>query len=179
MPVIEPMPRDELEPGVRERLAAMAAPIAASNYPLVLAWNPAALEAFMADPPGQDGLLGFELREALRIRSAQLGGCDSCQVAQYDPSIDAGSVACMVDPGGAGDPRQRLAMEFMRRMHLDHLSIDAAFYRELGEVFTVPEILELGLLCAQFVGGHRFVHTLDMFGTDPPVFAYRRSVAAG
>jgi alkylhydroperoxidase family enzyme len=156
----------------------MAAPIANSNYPLVLAWNPAALEAFMADPPGQDGLLGFALREALRIRSAQLGGCASCQVAQYDESIDSDAVACMVDPA-TGDPRDRLAMEYLRRMHLDHHSIDAAFYRELGEVFTVAEILELGLLCAQLVGGHRFVHTLDMFGTDPPVFAAPRTARAG
>jgi hypothetical protein len=63
-------------------------------------------------------------------------------------------------------------------MHRDHMSIDADYYRALGEHFTVAEILELGMLCAKLVGAHRFVHTLDLLGSEPPVFPYRNAAAA-
>jgi alkylhydroperoxidase family enzyme len=171
MPLIEPVGREDLDPDVRERLDAMPAPIAASQYPLVLARNPEVLEAFLNDPlGGKDGLLGQTRREALRIRSAQLGGCDSCQVARYDGAPSEDLIRCMSDPASFDDPRDALAMEFIEKMHLDHLSIDRAFYARLGEVFSVAEILELGTLCARLVGAHRFVHSLDMFGTTPPLF---------
>jgi alkylhydroperoxidase family enzyme len=173
------MPREDLDPATRERLANMAAPIAASNYPLILAHNPAVLKEFLDNPPGREGgLLGFELREALRIRSGQLGGCDSCQQARYLDNVDADTVACMTTPSSQGDTREALAMQFLERMHLDHHSIDREFYGRLGKVFSVPEILELGMRCAGLVGGHRFVHTLDMFGEAAPVFPYKGKVEA-
>ena len=42
----------------------------------------------------------------------------------------------------------------------------------LGAVFTAAQIVELGFTCAQSMGLHRFIHTLEVFGTDPPVVAY-------
>jgi alkylhydroperoxidase family enzyme len=173
------MRREDLDPDVRERLDAMPAPIAASQYPLVLARNPDVLDGFLSDPLGvKDGLLGRKLREALRIRSAQLGGCDSCQVARYDGAPSEKFIACMNDPASFESPRERLAIEFIERMHLDHLSIDREFYARLGEVFSVAQILELGTLCARLVGAHRLVHSLDMFGTTPVFLVERASSTA-
>ena len=43
---------------------------------------------------------------------------------------------------------------------------------ELGQVFTAAQIVELGFTCASSMGLHRFIHTLDVFGTDDPVIAY-------
>ena len=54
----------------------------------------------------------------------------------------------------------------------DHHAIDDEVYRELGKVFTAAQIVELGFTCAQTMGLHRFIHTLDVFGTSPPVIAY-------
>jgi hypothetical protein len=34
------------------------------------------------------------------------------------------------------------------------------------------------MLCAKLVGAHRFVHTLDLLGSAPPVFPYRSAAAA-
>jgi hypothetical protein len=39
-------------------------------------------------------------------------------------------------------------------------------------VFTAAQIVELGFTCAQTMGLHRFLHTLDIYGTDAPVIAY-------
>jgi hypothetical protein len=39
-------------------------------------------------------------------------------------------------------------------------------------VFTTAQIVELGFACAEMMGSHRFTHTLDVFGTEPPVLPY-------
>jgi hypothetical protein len=39
-------------------------------------------------------------------------------------------------------------------------------------VFTSAQIVELGFTCAQTMGLHRFLHTLDLYGTGPSVIGY-------
>ena len=63
-------------------------------------------------------------------------------------------------------------MEFLDLLSADHHAIDDEVYRELGKVFTAAQIIELGFTCANTMGLHRFIHTLDVFGTSPPVIAY-------
>ena len=63
-------------------------------------------------------------------------------------------------------------LRFLDLLSADHHAIDAEFYRELGEVFTTAQILELGFSCAETMGLHRFIHTSDIFGTDPPVLSF-------
>jgi hypothetical protein len=45
-------------------------------------------------------------------------------------------------------------------------------YRELGQVFTAAQIIELGFACANSMGLHRFIHTLDVYGTSEPVIPF-------
>ena len=66
----------------------------------------------------------------------------------------------------------QMAVEFLDLLSADHHAMDDAFYARLGEVFTAAQIVELGFTCAQTMGLHRFLHTLDIYGTDPPVIAY-------
>jgi hypothetical protein len=54
----------------------------------------------------------------------------------------------------------------------DHHAIDAETYRELGEVFTTAQIIELGFTCAEVMGVHRFIHTLDIFGETSPAIPF-------
>ncbi len=54
----------------------------------------------------------------------------------------------------------------------DHHAIDDEFYRRLGNVFTGAQIIELGFSCAETMGVHRFIHTLDVFGDDKPVIPF-------
>ncbi len=69
-------------------------------------------------------------------------------------------------------PRADHRTDSDRRPLADHHAIDADFYRQLAEVFTTAQIVELGFSCAEMMGLHRFIHTLDIFGDDPPVLAY-------
>ena len=119
------------------------------------------------------GLLGGRIHELIRIRSAQLGECQPCMQSRKHDSITDEDVACLLAPGHDElDPQEQMAIEFLDLLSADHHAIDDAFYARLGEVFSAAQIVELGFTCAQTMGLHRFLHTLDIYGTDPPVIAY-------
>jgi hypothetical protein len=65
-----------------------------------------------------------------------------------------------------------MAVRFLDLLSADHHAMDDDFYRELGQVFTAAQIIELGFACANSMGLHRFIHTLDVFGEGAPVIAY-------
>jgi alkylhydroperoxidase family enzyme len=122
---------------------------------------------------GKKTLLGARIVELIRIRSAQLGECQPCMQSRKHDSITDEDVACLVAPGHSQlTEQERLAVEFLDLLSADHHAIDDDFYRELGQVFTAAQIIELGFTCANTMGVHRFIHTLDVFGTSPPVIAY-------
>ena len=111
--------------------------------------------------------------ELLRIRSAQLGECQPCMQSRKHDSISDEDVACLIAPGHADlTDQERLAVEFLDLLSADHHAIDDEIYRKLGEVFTSAQIVELGFACANAMGLHRFLHTLDLFGKGPPVIPY-------
>jgi alkylhydroperoxidase family enzyme len=122
---------------------------------------------------GQQSLLGGRILELLRIRSAQLGECQPCMQSRKHDSITDEDVACLIAPGG-GDltEQERLAVQFLDLLSADHHAIDDEVYRELGEVFTAAQIIELGFACANSMGLHRFIHTLDVYGSGAPVISY-------
>ena len=70
--------------------------------------------------------------------------------------------------------QERLAIEFLDRLSADHHAIDAELYARLGRVFTAAQIVELGFSCAETMGVHRFLHTLDLFGTAAPAIPFTR-----
>lgn len=82
-------------------------------------------------------------------------------------------VACLLAPQEGDFTRQeQLAVEFLDLLSTDHHAIDDEFYRRLGERFTAAQIIELGFMCASTMGLHRFIHTLDVHGTEAPVIGY-------
>jgi alkylhydroperoxidase family enzyme len=177
MPRIEPIPLDELaeeprriiEDGVAHGTYATPIPLQIFAYRTqqILMTN-AARGAW-----GQQSLLGGRILELIRIRSAQLGECQPCMQSRKHDSITDEDVACLVAPGSSQltDP-ERLAVEFLDLLSADHHAIDDEVYRELSGVFTAAQIIELGFTCANAMGLHRFIHTLDVFGDSPPVIAY-------
>ena len=65
------------------------------------------------------------------------------------------------EQGGYSD-REKLALRFAERMALDHHSLDDAFFRNLRQEFSDPEIFELGMITGQFIGYGRLISMLDL-----------------
>ncbi len=178
VPRIEPIPLEELAPeprriieeGVADGTYATPIPLQIFAYKTsqILMTN-AARSAW-----GQQSLLGGRILELLRIRSAQLGECQPCMQSRKHDSITDEDVACLIAPGGSDlTEQERLAVEFLDLLSADHHAIDDEVYARLGRVFTAAQIVELGFACANSMGLHRFIHTLDVFGQGAPVIPYR------
>ncbi len=177
MPRIEPIPLDRLaeeprriiEDGVANGTYATPIPLQIFAYRTsqILMTN-AARGAW-----GQHSLLGGRILELIRIRSAQLGECQPCMQSRKHDSITDEDVACLVAPGASTlTEQERLAVEFLDLLSADHHAIDDDVYRQLSQVFTAAQIIELGFTCANAMGLHRFIHTLDVFGDSEPVIVY-------
>jgi alkylhydroperoxidase family enzyme len=177
MPRIEPIPLDELadeprriiEEGVADGTYATPIPLQIFAYKTTQLLMTNAARGFM----GKQSLLGGRIVELIRIRSAQLGECQPCMQSRKHDSITDEDVACLVSPGSSQlTEQERLAVNFLDLLSADHHAIDDEVYRELGTVFTAAQIVELGFTCASTMGLHRFIHTLDIFGTSPPMITY-------
>jgi alkylhydroperoxidase family enzyme len=177
VPRIQPIPLDELAPKTRQIIEeGVADGTYATPIPLqIFAYRTQQILMTHAARGawGQQSLLGGRILELIRIRSAQLGECQPCMQSRKHDSITDADVACLVAPGASDlTEQERLAVQFLDLLSADHHAIDDEFYTELGAVFTAAQIIELGFTCASSMGLHRFIHTLDVFGTDEPVIAY-------
>jgi len=177
MPRIEPIPLDELGDNVRRIIEeGVADGTYATPVPLqIFAYKTAQLHMTSAarSVMGKQSLLGGRIVELIRIRSAQLGECQPCMQSRKHDSITDEDVACLLAPDASTlTEQERLAVKFLDLLSADHHAIDDEIYRELGEVFTAAQIVELGFTCASTMGLHRFIHTLDVHGTAPPAIRY-------
>jgi alkylhydroperoxidase family enzyme len=169
MEELAPAPRRIIEEGVADGLYATPVPLQIFAYRTSQIMMTHAARSVW----GQESLLGGRILELLRIRSAQLGECQPCMQSRKHDSITDEDVACLMAPGGSElTEQERLAVEFLDLLSADHHAIDDHFYRRLGEVFTAAQIIELGFACANSMGLHRFIHTLDVYGEGAPVIPY-------
>src|ERR1700733_13011248 len=177
MPRIEPIPLDELaeeprriiEEGVADGTYATAIPLQIFAYKTMQIMMTSAARSMM----GKQTLLGPRIIELIRIRSAQLGECQPCMQSVKHDSITSEDVAWLIAPGHSDlTDEERLAVQVLDLLSADHHAIDDEVYRELSEVFTAAQIVELGFSCANTMGVHRFIHTLDVFGTSEPVIHF-------
>lgn len=174
MPVIAPLPMEEVDEVSRRRIeAGMATGMYTTTFPLrIMARAPAALAAMDESYKAgfRKSLLDDRLMELLRVRSAQINGCAPCSASRKEETVSDEDVACLADPEAASySPRERMALRFLTRMANDHHSIGAEAYRELAAGFSTPEIVELGWHCSTLIAAHRFMHTLDVLGDTPPI----------
>jgi alkylhydroperoxidase family enzyme len=117
----------------------------------------------------QQSVLPPEERELARMRIAQINDCIACSdfrapsviEAAVAPELYENVAAYATFPGYT--PRQRLAIEYAERFAVDHASIDDAFFERLRDLFSDPEILDLTLCIAVFLGLGR---SLSVLGVD-------------
>jgi alkylhydroperoxidase family enzyme len=177
VPRIEPIPLDEMAPEPRRIIEeGVADGTYATPVPLqIFAYKTAQIimTSMARGAFGKNTLLGARIHELIRIRSAQLGECQPCMQSRKHDSITDEDVACLITPGHSDlTEQERLAIGFLDLLSADHHAIDDEVYRELSEVFTAAQIIELGFACANTMGVHRFIHTLDVFGTSEPVIHF-------
>jgi len=114
--------------------------------------------------------------ELVRLRVAFHNQCRSCMAIRYSDAVADGlteDLVCSLEqPTEADDldDRERLAIRYGELMATNHLAIDDAFHDRLRELFTEPEIVELGLNVALFVGVGRLSATWDMVDELPDRF---------
>jgi len=178
MPRIEPIPYEQLPPSERAMIeAGMKSRAFTDPMPLQImayAYHDEVPDDGDRHPNFPRHLLGGRLLELLRIRSAQLGGCEPCMASRKVDGATEDVVACMVSPamGETLTVREKLALAYLEKMATDHFSIGDETYRELARHFTTGEIVELGLTVSRMIGTHRFMHTLNVYGDTDPVIAY-------
>jgi len=178
MPRIAPIPWEELRP---EQRAQYEAGMASGAFRIALPLQILAYADHDRTPDDGDHhpnfprhLLDGTLLELLRIRSAQLGGCEPCMASRKVEGATEDVVACLTNPAMRGDltDRERLALEFLDLLATDHHRIGDDLYRRLALHFTTAEIIELGSTCGHMIGTHRFLHSIDVFGDSDPVIGY-------
>src|SRR5580658_4933613 len=99
----------------------------------------------LVDAAYNKSILPVRVREAARMRIAQLNECTVCMAFRADTVRAQGlseDFYCHVgahDADGAFTEQERLAMEYAERFATDHRGIDDAFIDELKTCFSDPE----------------------------------------
>jgi alkylhydroperoxidase family enzyme len=125
----------------------------------------------LVDAAYNKSILPVRVREAARMRIAQLNDCTVCLAFRAD-KVKAQGVSedfyCHVgvhDDGAEFNEQERMAMEYAERFASDHLSIDDAFFNRMRGLFSDPEILDLTICLSAFLGLGRTLRVLGITDT--------------
>ena len=116
-------------------------------------------------------ILPTRVREAARMRIAQLNDCTVCLGFRADTVRAEGLTEdfyCAVgSPDGVNlSDQERSAIEYAERFAVNHTSIDDAFMARMQESFTDPEILDLTICLSAFLGLGRTLRALGITETS-------------
>jgi AhpD family alkylhydroperoxidase len=111
------------------------------------------------------------VREAARIRIAQLNDCTVCLAFRADTVRAQGvgeDLYCSVgspDDGSLSE-QERLAVEYAERFAIDHTSIDDRFMERMRGCFSDAEIFDLTICLSAFLGLGRTLRALGITETE-------------
>ena len=116
-------------------------------------------------------ILPVRVREAARMRIAQLNDCTVCLSFRADKvraqGLGEDFYGAVGSPGNDTlDEQERLAVEYAERFAVDHTSIDDAFVERLRTCFTDPEIFDLTVCLSAFLGLGRTLRALGITETS-------------
>jgi AhpD family alkylhydroperoxidase len=124
----------------------------------------------------EERLLPDRLIELVRLRVAFRNQCRSCMAVRYEEGIADGlteELVCSLEhPHEADDltEAERAAIDFGDLMATNHLAIGDETFDRLREHFSEPEIVELCMNVALFVGFGRMGAALHMVDDLPERF---------
>ena len=125
----------------------------------------------LVDAAYNKSILPVRVREAARMRIAQLNDCTVCLAFRADKVRAQGlddDFYCSVggsDEGTLSD-EERLAVEYAERFAIDHTSIDDAFIGRLRASFSDAEIFDLTVCLSAFLGLGRTLRALGITETE-------------
>ena len=120
--------------------------------------------------------LGDRIVELVRLRVAFHNQCRSCMAIRYQDAVADGvseALVCSLEkPAEAADltDAEKAALAYADAFATDHLAVTDATFERLRKHFSEPEIVELGMTIAFFVGFGRLAATLDMVEELPERF---------
>jgi AhpD family alkylhydroperoxidase len=125
----------------------------------------------LVDAAYNKSILPVRVREAARMRVAQLNECTVCLNFRADTVKEQGLAEefyCAVGAADQGElsEEERLAVAYAERFALDHTSIDDEFIERLRGTFTDPEILDLTICLSAFLGLGRTLRSLGITETS-------------
>ena len=125
----------------------------------------------LVDAAYNKSILPVRVREAARMRIAQLNDCTVCLAFRADSVRAQGldeDFYCAVGSGGDSSfsEQERLAIEYAERFAIDHASIDDAFMQRLRGVFSDPEVFDLTICVSAFLGLGRTLRVLGITETS-------------
>lgn len=125
----------------------------------------------LVDAAYNKSILPVRVREAARMRIAQLNECTVCLGFRADKVRAQGLgeefYGAVGSPGGSLlSEQERLAVEYAERFAVDHASIDDEFMERLRASFTDPEVLDLTICLSAFLGLGRTLRALGITETS-------------
>jgi alkylhydroperoxidase family enzyme len=124
----------------------------------------------LVDAAYNKSILPVRVREAARMRIAQLNECTVCLAFRADKVVEQGLAEDFYRSVGTPDQielseQERLAVAYAERFALNHTSIDDEFIERLRSSFTDPEILDLTICLSAFLGLGRTLRALGITET--------------
>jgi len=121
----------------------------------------------LVDAAYNKSILPVRVREAARMRIAQLNDCTVCLAFRADKvraqGLDESFYGAVGSPDEAAlSEQERLAVAYAERFAIDHTSIDDAFMEKMRAAFTDPEILDLTICIGEWLAFGRLTMVLDL-----------------
>lgn len=126
----------------------------------------------LVDAAYNKSMLDVRVREAARMRIAQLNDCPVCLTFRATSVKEKGvqeefyGHVAEHETSDLYSDQERLAIAYAERFAVDHLAIDDAFFGRLRAVFTDAEILDLTICLAAFLGLGRLLRVLGIDQTS-------------
>jgi AhpD family alkylhydroperoxidase len=126
----------------------------------------------LVDAAYNRSILPPRVREAARMRIAQLNDCPVClsfraaSVKAHGLEEDFYQHVGEHSSAEHFNAQEQLAIEYAERFALDHTNIDDAFFARLARSFSDAEILDLTICLAAFLGLGRMLRSLGIDETS-------------
>ena len=126
----------------------------------------------LVDAVYNKSILPVRVREAARLRVAQLNDCTVCLAFRADTVRAQGVEEDLYRSVGSADEsalseQERLAVEYAERFAIDHTSIDDRVIEQMRSCFTDAEIFDLTVCLSAFLGLGRTLRALGI--TETPL----------